>query len=83
MRGLCSKWNELEYYRKSLAIKIKVPGGQHEMTALEQRKRVMTKAALIEEIVKMEHSCTKNKERLFSGILRVAFYQIPRFFVFF
>ena len=56
LRGLCSKWNELEYYRKSLAIKIKVPGGQHEMTALEQRKRVMTKAALIEEIVKMEWS---------------------------
>lgn len=54
--GLCGKWNELEYYRKSLAIKIKVPGGQHEMTALEQRKRVMTKAALIEEIVKMEWS---------------------------
>ena len=26
------------------------------MTALEQRKRVMTKAALIEEIVKMEWS---------------------------
>ena len=25
LRGLCSKWNELEYYRKSLAIKIKVP----------------------------------------------------------
>lgn len=23
--GLCGKWNELEYYRKSLAIKIKVP----------------------------------------------------------